>query len=67
VVRNGAVSLDQLREHVPGVLGLGEIPMAEEELEAFGAPEASAAPEAAEAHSPAGSSAVSNTDNQAGN
>jgi L-threonylcarbamoyladenylate synthase len=30
VVRNGAVSLDQLREHVPGVLGLGEIPMAEE-------------------------------------
>jgi len=31
VVRNGAVSLDQLREHVPGVLGLGEIPMAEEE------------------------------------
>jgi len=31
VVRNGAISLDQLREHVPGVLGLGEIPMAEEE------------------------------------
>lgn len=31
VVRNGAVSLDQLREHVPGVLGLGEIPMAEED------------------------------------
>ena len=31
VVRNGAVSLDQLREHVPGVLGLGEIPMAEVE------------------------------------
>ena len=31
VVRNGAVSLDQLREHVPGVLGLGEIPMAEGE------------------------------------
>lgn len=31
VVRNGAVTLDQLREHVPGVLGLGEIPMAEEE------------------------------------
>jgi L-threonylcarbamoyladenylate synthase len=31
VVRNGAVSLDQLREHVPGVLGLGEIPMAEDE------------------------------------
>jgi tRNA threonylcarbamoyl adenosine modification protein (Sua5/YciO/YrdC/YwlC family) len=30
VVRNGAVSLDQLREHVPGVLGLGEVPMAEE-------------------------------------
>ncbi|WP_066292481.1 L-threonylcarbamoyladenylate synthase [Arthrobacter sp. B6] len=30
VVRNGAVSLQQLREHVPGVLGLGEIPMAEE-------------------------------------
>lgn len=29
VVRNGAVSLDRLREHVPGVLGLGEIPMAE--------------------------------------
>lgn len=34
VVRNGAVSLDQLREHVPGVLGLGEIPMAEEETAA---------------------------------
>ncbi|WP_411373645.1 L-threonylcarbamoyladenylate synthase [Arthrobacter sp. MPF02] len=31
VVRNGAISLDQLREHVPGMLGLGEIPMAEEE------------------------------------
>jgi L-threonylcarbamoyladenylate synthase len=31
VVRNGAVSLDQLREHVPAVLGLGEIPMAEVE------------------------------------
>lgn len=31
VVRNGAISLDRLREHVPGVLGLGEIPMAEEE------------------------------------
>jgi L-threonylcarbamoyladenylate synthase len=30
VVRNGAVSLQQLREHVPGVLGLGEIPMADE-------------------------------------
>ncbi|MEO8284416.1 MAG: threonylcarbamoyl-AMP synthase, partial [Pseudarthrobacter sp.] len=29
VVRNGAVSLDQLREHVPGVLGLGEVPAAE--------------------------------------
>ena len=31
VVRNGAVSLQQLRDHVPGVLGLGEIPMAEPE------------------------------------
>jgi L-threonylcarbamoyladenylate synthase len=30
VVRNGAVTLEQLREHVPGVLGLGEMPMAEE-------------------------------------
>ncbi|WP_311379590.1 L-threonylcarbamoyladenylate synthase [Arthrobacter sp. ISL-48] len=30
VVRNGAVTLTQLREHVPGVLGLGEVPMAEE-------------------------------------
>jgi hypothetical protein len=29
VVRNGAVSLDRLREHVPGVLGLGEVPAAE--------------------------------------
>ncbi|MCU1568925.1 MAG: translation factor [Pseudarthrobacter sp.] len=78
VVRNGAVSLDQLREHVPGVLGLGEIPMAEEAPEVSGAPEAEAhetarsadtaeAPEAAEAHGPAGSSAVSTTDNQAGN
>ncbi|WP_248759983.1 L-threonylcarbamoyladenylate synthase [Pseudarthrobacter sp. SSS035] len=33
VVRTGAVSLEQLREHVPGVLGLGEIPMAEPEEE----------------------------------
>jgi tRNA threonylcarbamoyl adenosine modification protein (Sua5/YciO/YrdC/YwlC family) len=31
VVRNGAVSLDELRAHVPDVLGLGEIPMAGEE------------------------------------
>ena len=38
VVRNGAVSLDRLREHVPGVLGLGEIPMAEEEPEVSAAP-----------------------------
>lgn len=29
VVRDGAVSLDQLREHVPGVLGLGEDPTAD--------------------------------------
>jgi L-threonylcarbamoyladenylate synthase len=87
VVRNGAVSLDQLREHVPGVLGLGEIPMAVEEpqepeavdtpeaadtLAAPGTPEAAQAPDApstagAEAHTAAGSSAVSSTDNQAGN
>ena len=47
VVRNGAISLDQLREHVPGVLGLGEIPMAEEEPaaeEPAGAVPAGAAP-----------------------
>jgi L-threonylcarbamoyladenylate synthase len=30
VVRNGAVTLEQLREHVPGVLGLDEVPTAEE-------------------------------------
>jgi L-threonylcarbamoyladenylate synthase len=58
VVRNGAVSLDQLREHVPGVLGLGEIPMAEEEpVEA--APVADASVEAAPAaETPSGSSVV---------
>jgi L-threonylcarbamoyladenylate synthase len=73
VVRNGAVSLEQLREQVPGVLGLGEIPMAAEEPEASDTPEA---PEAeahtteapkAEADTPAGSSAASTTDNHAGN
>ncbi|MFF1251310.1 L-threonylcarbamoyladenylate synthase [Pseudarthrobacter sp. NPDC058329] len=63
VVRNGAVSLEQLREHVPGVLGLGEIPMAPEEPEEPQAPEA---PQA-EAHTAAGSSAVSSTDNNPGN
>ncbi|WP_285314467.1 L-threonylcarbamoyladenylate synthase [Pseudarthrobacter sp. fls2-241-R2A-168] len=78
VVRNGAVSLDQLREHVPGVLGLGEIPMAPEELEepvtaeASDTPEtagdsAAAGPAAAEARSAAGSSAVSTNDNNAEN
>ena len=30
VVRDGAVTLEQLREHVPGVLGIGEVPPAEE-------------------------------------
>lgn len=45
VVRNGAVSLEQLREHVPGVLGLGEIPMAEPEEVAE--PEEAAAAEVA--------------------
>jgi tRNA threonylcarbamoyl adenosine modification protein (Sua5/YciO/YrdC/YwlC family) len=30
VVRDGAVTLAQLREHVPGVLGLGEEPVADE-------------------------------------
>lgn len=54
VVRNGAVSLEQLREHVPGVLGLGEIPMAEPTEEAAiiqegAAVEAAVAEEAAEA------------------
>lgn len=47
VVRNGAISLDQLREHVPGVLGLGEIPMAEDEpdgAESAAAPVAPVAP-----------------------
>lgn len=78
VVRNGAVSLDQLREHVPGVLGLGEIPMAPEEPEepvseeASDTPEtagdsAAAGPAAAEARSAAGSSAVSTNDNNAEN
>jgi tRNA threonylcarbamoyl adenosine modification protein (Sua5/YciO/YrdC/YwlC family) len=49
VVRNGAVSLEQLREHVPGVLGLGEIPMAEpeEESEPVALPAESAAEEPA--------------------
>jgi tRNA threonylcarbamoyl adenosine modification protein (Sua5/YciO/YrdC/YwlC family) len=36
VVRNGAVSLEQLREHVPGVLGLGEIATADEPTSAAG-------------------------------
>ena len=66
VVRNGAVSLDQLREHVPAVLGLGEIPMAEEEpVETPAAEEATAVlptadkPAAAPGQPPAsGSSAV---------
>ncbi len=57
VVRNGAVSLEQLREHVPGVLGLGEIPMAgpgeaavtEEAAEAAGATAAEVAKETEEA------------------
>lgn len=48
VVRNGAVSLDRLREHVPGVLGLGEIPMAEPEEAVPAAPAAPAAPSEAE-------------------
>lgn len=42
VVREGAVSLDQLRVHVPGVLGLGEIPAAEP-AEAAGEPGGSSA------------------------
>jgi hypothetical protein len=46
------VSLEQLREQVPGVLGLGEIPMADEPAE----------PQA-EAGTAAGSSAVTTTDN----
>ncbi|HEY1155927.1 MAG TPA: L-threonylcarbamoyladenylate synthase [Arthrobacter sp.] len=58
VVRNGAVSLDRLREHVPGILGLGEIAMAEEEP----APEQAGAGEAVDdaGHAPAasGSTAV---------
>jgi L-threonylcarbamoyladenylate synthase len=63
VVRNGAVSLDQLREHVPGVLGLGEIPMAEEEPVAEtpveAAPVAETPVEAAPvAETPSGSSVV---------
>jgi L-threonylcarbamoyladenylate synthase len=71
VVRNGAVSLDQLREHVPGVLGLGEIPMAAEEPEVpepSEAPKVSAASDAPEAGArpAAGSSAVSSTDNLPG-
>lgn len=51
VVRNGAVTLDQLREHVPGVLGLGEIPMAEEDPAeaAVAAPDEAAPAEAARA------------------
>ncbi|WP_457962842.1 L-threonylcarbamoyladenylate synthase [Arthrobacter sp. D1-29] len=48
VVRNGAVTLAQLREHVPGVLGLGEVPMAEEPA-AEEATEVEAAPAAEEA------------------
>jgi tRNA threonylcarbamoyl adenosine modification protein (Sua5/YciO/YrdC/YwlC family) len=61
VVRNGAVSLDRLREHVPGVLGLGEIPMAEKEA----APAQPAAGEdgndAGSAPAASGSSAVTGT------
>ncbi|MET1087247.1 MAG: L-threonylcarbamoyladenylate synthase [Arthrobacter sp.] len=68
VVRNGAVSLDQLREHVPGVLGLGEIPMAAEGPVDPEAPEAAETSEPeAEAHSPAGGRAVSTADNHAEN
>lgn len=68
VVRNGAVTLDQLREHVPGVLGLGEIPMAEEEpAEAAAAPDEAAPAEAAAEEAapaeaaPAGGSSVVRT------
>ncbi|MDQ0663821.1 L-threonylcarbamoyladenylate synthase [Arthrobacter ulcerisalmonis] len=75
VVRNGAVSLEQLREQVPGVLGLGEIPMAAvepedaepavepEDAEPVAEPEARA-PEAATG---SGSSAVSDAHNVPGN
>jgi L-threonylcarbamoyladenylate synthase len=53
VVRNGAVSLDQLRHHVPGVLGLGEIPMAEEDPTDEAPAEAAPAAEAAAVTGPA--------------
>ena len=44
VVRQGAVSLERLREVVPGVLGLGEEPAAAEPIEAAGAEAAAIEP-----------------------
>jgi len=57
VVRDGAVSLERLREHVPGVLGLGEVATAPEEPAPGTEPEATSA----------GSTAVSDAENVAGN
>lgn len=51
VVRDGAVTLEQLREHVPGVLGLGEVPTADE-------PPAAAEPVAAPVVEPAAAEPV---------
>lgn len=46
VVRQGAVSLEQLREHVPGVLGLGEVAAAGVASEETAAEEPAAGPAA---------------------
>ena len=53
VVRQGAVSLERLREVVPGVLGLGEEPAAAEPAEAAGAEAVAVEPAEAAATAPA--------------
>ena len=57
VVRNGAVSLDELRAHVPDVLGFAEIPMAAEDPAPVDEPDPAGS----------GSSAVGDANNAAGN
>ena len=58
VVRQGAVSLERLREVVPGVLGLGEEPAAAETAEAAGAEAAAVEPAEAAATEPAEPAAI---------
>ncbi|HKU02404.1 MAG TPA: L-threonylcarbamoyladenylate synthase [Arthrobacter sp.] len=63
VVRDGAVSLEQLREHVPGVLGLGEDPTADGEAGATQAVDAQ--DDGGDQASASGSSAVTAPDAEA--